>query len=501
MNFISKIALASMSFTMLLAKDLETSPGAISMSLNSTSINNIMNTFVPILAYYVLNNQTIEINETIKGIGYKLELDSVHIIEAKGFTTKIFENVPGTDLVHVKIGGVNISTTVEAELDALYFIPFKASAVNITNATLEFTLESTSDDGVHWGIKENTTVTVGKVDIEMKNGFLNWLVKQSSSIINKIIADQLPKISSLVDVEVEKIDEMLAQEGPYTFDVPILGKTYPLNLTMTTAPKIGEDLIQIYFDGLFHPAENATDEHNFPKEINSEWPMRFEHSHSEQFYIHESMINSLFRLLDDSVFPYTMKSTNLDAAVKAAFPELAKKYGNDVEVSLALTMVPNNTATPIQMKAESGIVLGSLDDVSTTVGILCSNSEVQNEEAVVFGMNMMAQGNLTMDKLIWYPTVDSVIVQNARVKKAHVQLQSQDFNKLFTEMLKDESESFNAKWVKGWSIANLDPSLAMITGLLKNTTMSPYIMDGWMYAGFGMQADLPTGVQELTFIQ
>ena len=205
------------------------------------------------------------------------------------------------------------------------------------------------------------------------------------------------------------------------------------------------------------------------------------------------MFNSLFRLLDDSYFPYTMKSKNLDAAVKKAFPELIEKYGEDVEISLNLTMVPNNTATPIQFKTESGIVLGSLDDVSTTVSILCSNSEVQMEEALVFGMNMEAQGNFTMKELVFYPTVDAVIVQNARVKKAHVQVKTQNFNKLFTEMLKEESESFNTKWVKGWSVASIDPSLAMITGLLKNTTMTPYVMDKFMYAGFGMQADLPTG--------
>ena len=44
------------------------------------------------------------------------------------------------------------------------------------------------------------------------------------------------------------------------------------------------------------------------------------------------MFNSLFRLLDDSYFPYTMKSKNLDAAVKKAFPELIEKYGEDVEI-------------------------------------------------------------------------------------------------------------------------------------------------------------------------
>ena len=108
-------------------------------------------------------------------------------------------------------------------------------------------------------------------------------------------------------------------------------------------------------------------------------------------------------------------------------------------------------------------------------------------------MNLLAQGNFTMKELVFYPTVDAVVVQNTRVKRAHVQVKAQDYNKLFTDMLKEESESFNAKWVKGWSVASIDPSLAMITGLLKNTTMTPYVMDKFMYAGFGMQADLPTG--------
>jgi hypothetical protein len=130
--------------------------------------------------------------------------------------------------------------------------------------------------------------------------------------------------------------------------------------------------------------------------------------------------------------------------------------------------------------------LGSLDDVTTTLTILCSNSSVQNEEAVVFGMNLEAQGNFTMKDLVFYPKVNAVFVQNTKVKKAHVQIKDQDFDKVFTSMLVDESSLFNAKWIKGWSIASIDPSLAMLTGLLKNTTLSPYVMDHWMYGGFGM---------------
>ena len=97
MNFVSKIALASMGLTMLMAKGFEPTPGGLGLSFNSTSIQNIMNTFVPIMSYFVLNNHTFDINQEIKGTGYKLDLKSIHIIEAKGFTVKQFQNIPGTD--------------------------------------------------------------------------------------------------------------------------------------------------------------------------------------------------------------------------------------------------------------------------------------------------------------------------------------------------------------------------------------------------------------------
>ena len=242
---------------MTVQSQLVPQPGAFELSLNATSINNVMQTFVPILAYYALNNQTFNVNETYKGFGYKLVLNDVHIVEASGFTTKSFKNIEGTDKVHVTIGGVDISMDVDGELDALYFIPLKASHVNVTNATIDFVVESSTTDKVHWAIAENTTLTLGGVKITTGSKVLDELVKLSSGVINRIIQDMLPKVSSAVDAEVTKINDMLANEGPYTFDVPLLGANFPLNLTMTSAPSVSNDLIQVNFDGLFNEAEKS----------------------------------------------------------------------------------------------------------------------------------------------------------------------------------------------------------------------------------------------------
>lgn len=63
---------------------------------------------------------------------------------------------------------------------------------------------------------------------------------------------------------------------------------------------------------------------------------------------------------------------------------------------------------------------------------------------------------------------------------------ARDYNNFFHQVLNNFANDFNMEYVKGWNIDNLDPMLAMVTGLIKNSTMSPYIADGFMYAGFTM---------------
>ena len=120
------------------------------MVLNTTSVNHVVSSLIPIISYFVLNNQTYQLNLTEKGTLYKFTFNTLHINTVNGFTTKIFEEIPGTDKIHVKLGGINASMNIDAELDALYFIPFKSSQVNLTNITIDFVVEVQSADKVHW---------------------------------------------------------------------------------------------------------------------------------------------------------------------------------------------------------------------------------------------------------------------------------------------------------------------------------------------------------------
>ena len=229
-------------------------PGAISMYLNITSVNNIMQTFVPLIAYFSLNNQTFSPDITESSYLYKFNMEKLTVKSASGFTEKKFEYIPGTDKIHARLGGINLQTLVDATFEALHFIPFESSAVNVTDLSLDFVLESKSDDGVHWAISELAKVTIGRVDIKMKNSFLNLLVRMSRSLINRVIQNKIiPAVQNYVDEEVQKLNKMVANEGTYDFEVPMYGDKMALNLTMTTAPrtKKDSDLMELFFNGLF----------------------------------------------------------------------------------------------------------------------------------------------------------------------------------------------------------------------------------------------------------
>lgn len=66
-----------------------------------------------------------------------------------------------------------------------------------------------------------------------------------------------------------------------------------------------------------------------------------------------------------------------------------------------------------------------------------------------------------------------------------------NFDDVFYKVFEIAGDAFNKQYQSGIPIAALNPQLAMIGGLIKNSTMSPYISDGWLYAGFSMQADAP----------
>jgi hypothetical protein len=100
-----------------------------------------------------------------------------------------FEEIAGTDKIHVHLDSIDGQIEVEGSFKGLHFIPMDASKVAFTGASIDFTVESTSTDKVHWALVDSSTFKIDSVDITMKNSFEQKLVNMSKKLINRMIND------------------------------------------------------------------------------------------------------------------------------------------------------------------------------------------------------------------------------------------------------------------------------------------------------------------------
>ena len=502
------LALASASILGFEEAAITPRPGAVSLYANTTSINNLMQTAVPIFAYYALNNQTYDLGITEKSLLYTFNFESIHFKEATAATEKKFEYIPGTDKIHCHIGGFNLSALVNAEFKALKVIPFKQSGIDITNMKVDFTLEQTPDaDMTHWKLADTSMVTFDRLDIHMNDWILNNLVKLNRPIIDKLIQAQLiPRFEKYLDWNVQRLNNMVANEGsePYDFEVPVTNDM-TLNLTMTTAPrtKVNSDLIELFFDGIFDtPKGNASKSALYHGDV-SNYPPRIEHSLSEQLWIHEDTFDSMLAVAHKDIFPIELNYHDVTQQFLRAFPEIQEYYGKDMMTYLRLDHIPGMNK-PITFCKRLGVVYGGKEnDQITQLQVVVSNYTTYNETALIFEFNNQVTTNVHMRNMVVYPKVEHTKVVNVRTVKDAVGLRST--HKLDAELgniAANLKGQFNKQYSAGYPLANINPTLGMIGGILKNTTATPYVTDGWLYAGFEMQADLPTsGNPDLEFIQ
>jgi hypothetical protein len=125
------------------------------------------------------------------------------------------------------------------------------------------------------------------------------------------------------------------------------------------------------------------------------------------------------------------------------------------------------------------------------IALIASNATVVNKTIATFELIGSADINFTMADFVFHLAFPQVTVSRARLLTHEIQIYDRDFNTFFDKLLTKIADDFNAKHAAGISIGQLVPEAAMVAGLLKNSLISPYVVDGWMQGGFSMYADRP----------
>lgn len=203
------------------------------------------------------------------------------------------------------------------------------------------------------------------------------------------------------------------------------------------------------------------------------------------------------RNLDASYFPIMMNDVN-NTFFAANFPEVVTHYGADVDFDFEFSISGRNKGEVFEFSMTDGILLGPDDDLLLMMDMTVKNSSMADREVcATFQLVGQAKANFTLSNIMVYPIVQEVDTDDVIITKSLFPMAAgKDLEAIFDEFFTTKMNAWNDKYANGWSLANIDPRLAMIGGLIKNITATPYVSDGWLYAGFSMYADNPISAMQ-----
>ena len=139
------------------------------------------------------------------------------------------------------------------------------------------------------------------------------------------------------------------------------------------------------------------------------------------------------------------------------------------------------------MSAEKGFILGA-DGSEFTMSVLC-NGEV----AFTLSNNLLVEARTNIFNFMVFPNIDTVKVSGTKMLADNIGMFTHDFDIIMNLVLKSASAGINHKYnANGFPLANLNPTLGLLSGVLQKFTVSPLKFDQFLLFGFSMYADLPT---------
>lgn len=190
---------------------------------------------------------------------------------------------------------------------------------------------------------------------------------------------------------------MVANQTEYTWDLNLLSKKFPLNMTMTRSPELVKDshLIKLNFDGTFHKQGGhfVTYSHDYFPDLTG--------THREQLWIHQNTLNTLIASAAEHYKNIKLSSPELKQNLIAVLPELSQVCGNSCNFTFVIN--PRYTASMLNLTMANGIVIGG----PNTLFDIMLNATNQTNGAPINVLTletaMQVNVNFTMSNVVFYP--------------------------------------------------------------------------------------------------
>ncbi len=303
--------------------------------------------------------------------------------------------------------------------------------------------------------------------------------------ILKAVRKELPKLTDAVHQEVELLNKLLNNKDDFSFMVPIFDAAYPLNLTMRTAPNLDgkTNLIKVNFDGTFFDKNANTNHVTSP----SVYPIRVEGKlgNSQQVFIHQSMLASLFLALDDKFLPFKYSNANMTKALNAIFTEIPNTYGADVIEDFEAYLIAEDGSF-LTLNTTTGIEIGRYNQPKLRLQIFCQNATTERELAVEFDMNLEAVLNVTLDNYFVFVHINDAKASKISIVEDKVNLRKREriIDSLISIGIQLAVTGANSFFETPFDLKTLNPDyMPFIASTFPQPRVSAYYQDEYLYAG------------------
>ena len=345
-------------------------------------------------------------------------------------------------------------------------------------------------DDEKWQIVEASMLDLEDITITTTSSWLNYLINLMHGELVKIIKSNLPKGEAAIDKLFTDFNEMLAYHNDTTFMYHVADSTY-INLTTTKAPTLLSDsgLLTLNLDGLFYDMEARS---SHVPQTNSVQTPRLHQSHTEQFWMHESFMNSFYMSYMQGKISVDLNNANVTKYVEMFLPEIRGFYGNDAKLDLQGNIL-SLSSNAFTLDSSKGMIIGDGETALFKMSIFAQNNSMTEKElAAEFDMYMSLTTNITVQNFYVYTQFPSFTVHGANVTADNCHLYDRDYSKLIQDLLHIALNVVNDVLSEPYDLRKLNPNIGFIAGMFQNLTVTPFQEDEFYYAGFKFFTDRPS---------
>jgi len=234
----------------------------------------------------------------------------------------------------------------------------------------------------------------------------------------------------LIDTQINAINDMVNKQTEYTWDLNLVDKRYPLNMTMTKSPDLAKDshLIKLNFDGTFHKQGGhlVPYTHDYFPDMTG--------THREQLWIHQNTFNTLVASAAEYYKNFEMSSPDLDMYLPEIIPELEQVCGGTC--SFTFTITPEKVDSMISLTMADGIQIGGKDSMFNIEITAMNKTNGAPMSVMTFETAMLMKVNFTMSNVIFYPVYQQSMFWNTNLTKSAVTIAPHKYDKVLGSMTK-----------------------------------------------------------------